>query len=480
MSTIDAFHLPGLDPGDYDGWHAFPAGAGNTVRAPRLTSAGMRRITARLLPAAQRLRRHPVDRVITAIDTVAGRLRTEHDPLRVTALATLPPLTGYSAAMIQLIVDRMAEDWGRPQLERVLRAELEPAGGEKLEPQDPAIQGTPAEGIGSIVERGGQRWVAVAPRVVAHVFAGNVPGVAVTSLVRALLLRAASIGKTAAGEPLLAALFARALAETDPVIGDALAVSYWPGGDEELERIAWASADVIVAYGGARTLDAVRSRAPASTPVLDHGPRLSLGFVAAEALPSADACRALADDVARAVATFDQQGCVSPHAIFVEDGPLGVDALARDLVDALARIEQVLPRGSLTDDEAAAIRAVRSHAEFGQIAGRDITLVSPPDAPFTVVLHGTPDFEPSCLQRTVHVHRTPSIAHALTALQPYRGVLQSAALAGDNSAHAGAIAAAGFTRISTFSRLPWPDPASPHDGRGPLRELLRLVAIELD
>ena len=45
--------------------------------------------------------------------------------------------------------------------------------------------------------RGGGRQAAFGPRLAAHVFSGNVPGVAVTSLVRSLLVKAATLGKTA-------------------------------------------------------------------------------------------------------------------------------------------------------------------------------------------------------------------------------------------------------------------------------------------
>ncbi|MGH7445749.1 MAG: acyl-CoA reductase, partial [Longimicrobiales bacterium] len=172
------------------------------------------------------------------------------------------------------------------------------------------------------------------------------------------------------------------------------------------------------------------------------------------------------------------QGCVSPHAIYVEDAATDPRDFARMIADELAALQQALPRADLTSDEAAAIQAARARAEFGGFAGRATELVSPPDAPFTVVFHGSPDFEASCLLRTVHVHRVASVDDALHALQPHRPLLQSAALAGGNASLHRRIAHAGFTRIASFADMAWPDFAGYHDGRGPLRELLRMVSVE--
>src|SRR5690606_25052412 len=166
------------------------------------------------------------------------------------------------------------------------------------------------------------------------------------------------------GEPLLPALFAQAVAAADPAVAEALAVCYWSGGDTALEDVAFRDSDAIVVYGGEQALGAVRRRAPALTPVLDHGPRLSVGFITRAALTDRDAASRLAADVARAIATFDQQGCVSPHAIFIEAGAGEGEHFPAMLVDALLAIETELPRGPLTADEAAAIRAARTRAEF--------------------------------------------------------------------------------------------------------------------
>jgi len=456
---LRAYHLPGVDDADITEWEERAAGSVR-LRIPRLMPAHVSRMADGLRAAQVRLRHQSVDSIIDVIDRVAHRLLDHGDPLRVAADTALPPLTGYSPAMIEHILDGMAADWRRPALERLVEAEL---GG--------------ADVLDGPVERNGRRVMAVPHPLLLHVFAGNIPGVAVTSLVRSLIVRAASLGKTAQSEPLLPALFAQAVAEEDNTLGDALAVAYWPGGDQAIEAVAFREADAIVAYGGAQAIEGIRHRAPAHTPVLDHGPRLSIGFVAGDALADGTPPERIAHDIARSVATFDQQGCVSPHAVYVEPG-VDAERLGALVVEAMSEVEADLPRGPLTPDEAAAVRETRTRAEFGGFSGRDATLLSPPDAPFTVILHRGVGFEPSCLQRTVHIYDIPSIDQALEVLSAHRPLLQSAAVAGGDVDLLRRIAHSGFTRITTFAHMAWPDPAGPHDGRGPITELVRLVSVE--
>ena len=457
MSNIHAFHLPGLEERDVAAWQEREAGT-LTLRMPLLTIDGMTRCMERLEQAQQALSGMPVSSIIAAVDRVAHRLLDPADEMRQLADRALPPLTGYSPAMCRLIIERMAHDWTRPQLERLVRTEL-----------------GDADVLDGFVERDGRQVMAVGPRITAHVLAGNIPGIGVTSLIRALLVRAASIAKTASGEPLLAPLFAQAITRDEPAIGRALAVTYWPGGNAALERAAFAAADAVIVYGGAQALAGVRAAAPGHARIVDHGPRLSAGFVARSALTDEAAARSLALDVAHAVATFDQQGCVSPHAVFVEDGAaVSPRAFAGMVSAALHALQQDLPRGTLTAGEAAAIRVIRARAEFG--THRE--LISTSDAPFTVILAQEAAFEPSCLQRTLVVHQVPALEDAFRILEPLRSLLQSAALAGDDD-HPAALARIGFTRITSFADIPWPDPAAHHDGRGPLVELLDFVDMRL-
>lgn len=461
---IDAFHLPGLQGFPTTTW---PFGEGKSafeLRIPQLTPALLREQVRVLAIARERSLAHrPVSEIVRVIDRVAARLLDGADPLRQTAERALPAITHYSPAMIGHVLDRMAADWRADRLGALLSAELG-----NLRVLDGFAQ----------VPGGRGRTMAVGPRLAAHVFSGNVPGVAVTSLVRALLVKSASLGKTASGEPLLPALFARAIAEEDAELGACLAVAYWPGGDREMERAALEDADAVIAYGGRGAVESIRAQAPPAARFLAYGPRLSFGVVGRARL-SADAAEEVARAAALDASTFDQQGCVSPHVFYVEEGG-GVSPRewAAMLARAMEAVERQLPRGALSPGEASAIRQLRGEAEFG--AGMEVH-VSATGTAWTVVYDPEPAFEASCLNRVVRVKPVASLADVPALVAKYGEVLQTVGVAAgerETEKIAAALGRLGASRVSPLGEMAWPPPWWHHDGSPPLRALLRWCDLE--
>jgi len=456
---IDAFHLPGLSHVPTT-TRAFGKGEGAfELRVPRLTPALLREQVRALGEARERaLANRPVAEIVEVIDRVAARLLDAADPLRVTAERALPAITHYSPEMIGRVLDRMAADWRADRLRALLFAELGDAG--VLDGWVPA-------------EHGRGRVTAFGPRLAAHVFSGNVPGVAVTSLVRALLVKSAALGKTAAGEPLLPALFARGIAEEDAEIGACLAVTYWAGGDQELERAALEHADAVIVYGGRGAVDAIRAQTPPAARFLAYGPRLSFGVVGRSRL-AAGAAEKVVRAAALDASTFDQQGCVSPHVFYVEaGGEVSPRQWAALLAREMEAVERELPRGALSPGEASAIRQLRGEAEFA--AGVELH-ASEKGTAWTVVHDPDPAFEASCLNRVVRVKPVASLAEVPALVAGYGEVLQTVGIAADG-AEAAELAAElgrlGASRIAPIGEMAWPPPWWHHDGMPPLRALLR-------
>jgi acyl-CoA reductase-like NAD-dependent aldehyde dehydrogenase len=458
--TFHAYRLPvAVDSAELE---TLDAGLRCLYPAPRAEL--LRETMAALRDAGRKLAERPVLEIVAAVDAAAARLADPGDEIRRRASRLIPAATGFSPAMAEWVLDRMAADWREPALRRLLEAEL----------GDAAV-------LDGFVSAGDRRQVrAYGPGLALNVFAGNVPGVAVTSLVRSLLVKAPALAKLASGEPVLPVLFAEALASVDPDLADALAVTYWPGGSDQAESVVLAEVDLVVVYGGEAAVESLRSRAPAGTHLVAHGPRFSAGLVGAAALDG-DLQR-IARDVARAVATFDQHGCVSPHAVWVEDpagrlaGPF-TDALAA----AMAELEVELPRGAVRPDEASLIHQERGSADLRGHAGGGGRVIAGRGTSWTVVLDTEPVFRPSCLNRFVRVHPVPGLDVALNALAPHGEHLQSVAIevepdAREDLAHR--LARIGATRVTTFQRLPWPPAEWHHDGSAPLRELLRWVDLE--
>jgi hypothetical protein len=490
---INAWHLPpDIDTGAPV---TIAEGDGIIVLAPTLTAAAVRLTCERLIEARRQLLELPVSRVIDAIDATARRLTDHRAGVRSDLLRALAVVTGYSPPMAALVLDRMSQDWRAPALDRLLEAEL----------------GGAAAVDGFVRRSAGTRCRAIGANLGLHVFAGNVPGVSVTSIVRALLVRSAVIGKTAAGEPVLAAAFARLLAEQDPVVGACVAVTYWQGGDLELEAAALEKARLVVHYGSADAVASLRARAPAHTRFVEHGPRLSCAVVLAPAAETeaetaaeteaeteaaaehgtsgnpatSDARQSLqhaARDTARAVAVFDQQGCVSPQFVCIIGSSADARAFASQLAMALRQIQLEMPRGRLDAAEAAAARELRTRAEFREIAGENVAMWQGDNLGFTVVHDPVPSFTGSCLNRTVIVYDVPSTEELLTRLATLGPWLQTVGIAGFQRAQAETFTARlgeiGATRVTPIPAMPWPPVTWHHDGTGPLRELVHWIDLE--
>jgi hypothetical protein len=458
---INAFHLP---PGTLADVTLQPVASRDGVRvlAPALTAEHVVHVLNVLADARTRLLALPQARVIDAIDAAARALR--HGRQRQHAVAALAAVTGYSAPMTDVILERMSRDWLADSLHQLLRSEF----------GDPGV-------LDGFVIRGdsGRRVRAVSTDVALHVFSGNVPGIAVTSIVRSLLVRTAVLGKTAAAEPVLAPLFARLLADADAEVGACVAVTWWRGGNTELENAALQRAGMVVHYGGADAIASLRRRAPDHVQFVEHGPRISFVVVQADI---ADLSRS-ARDTADAVAMFDQQGCVSPQLAYVIGGVDAARSFAAGVAARLRELAATLPRASLDVGEATAIRELRTRAEFRAIAGEDVELFDDAGFDWTVVFDSDPRFEGSCLNRTLIVKRVDTLDALITVVRPFRQLLQTVGLAGfegdELAAAAAALAEAGVTRIAPIEAMPWPPMDWHHDGRGPLRELVGWVDLEV-
>jgi len=403
--------------------------------------------------------------VVRVLGKVGSRFLDPNDRLRLAALELLPPTSGLSPQMAEAVLDGMASDWSTDRLEGTLRAEL----------------GGP-EALDGFIERAGGRVRAMPPRLCTQILSGSVPGVGVTALLRSLMIKAPTLLKPGRGDVVLPTLFARALREEDPELADATAVLYWPGGSEEAEEVALGAADVVTVYGDDRTTLSLRARVPVTALFVPYHHRVSFAVVGRGALEAAGVRRA-ACDAAGAVAFFDQRGCVSPQVIYVEEGAeIDPRAFAAELADALGRLEETLPAGTLDTLEASTVHQVRGTAELREASGEGLRVHHGGRAFWTVIYDPAPGFEVSCVGRVVRVKPVNDVLELVARIAPFREHLQTVGVTGCDDrldALAEALAGAGITRVAPLSEVPFPPPWWHHDGRGPLRVLLRWVDLEI-
>jgi len=410
--------------------------------------------------------------VARALGGVGERFLDPSDPLREEALARLPASSGLSAEMATSVLDGMAADWTGPRLGALLESEL---GDASVLDGFVAPPGRP--------EASGARVMAVGPALCVQVVAGGVPGVGVSALIRSLIVKGPTLLKPGRGDDVLPTLFARGLAEADPGLAAALAVVYWRGGSPALEQAALDRADVVTAYGSDATVAHLRSRTPVTARFVPYHHRVSVGIVGRDAL-TRDAVPDTAARVARALALFDQRGCVSPQRIFVEEDREGACArFAKALGAALADLERALPTGALDAASASALHQARGVAELtaGDAGGR---ILHGGPVPWTVVLESASEGARASFPSVGRVARLWPVADVdavpalLAPLAPHLQTVGVAGLGARLEALARVLGGLGAVRVAPFATVPFPPPWWHHDGRGPLRDLVRFVDLE--
>lgn len=474
QTATEPWLLPGIASDAIIEWYTLPGVAldGAPLRFPRLEPRDMHRIMDRMLVARRIYLAGATTRdLIDLVHVARDRWLDYDDPFRAEADRILPAVTAYAPAMVRRGLDDYLSIFKRDNLKALVRAELGDLD---------ILDGFRERRLVSGKSR------AYGPEITTHVFSGNVPGLAAQSIVMALLLKSASFGKLASGEPVFAALFARSLIALEPRLADCFAVTWWPGGEAiDTQAAAFARSGAVIAYGSEAAVTAVQQQVPASARFLGYGHRLSFGLIGREALTDARQARHLAARAAYDVAKFDQQGCVSPHLFYVEEGGA---VTPRDWASLLAgeleRLGHNMPRGTLTAAENASVAAFRRDAEFRSSLDPDaVELFTTPAESngATVVFDADPAFAPTCLNRTVIVKPITDAAAIVALLQPVRAFLQTAALAlapARRDALADALGAAGVTRICPVGKMPDPDPAWHHDGRFNLLDLVRFTDLE--
>ena len=462
-----AGHLPGLQAHEIQ-WQTLTfTRPGDTleVAVPVLDDAQTVALANRVKAASRSyLKTLPVTQIVAVVDQAIARLLDPQDPYRQRMNRLLPWVTGYDDDMVRLELTGYLKTFRQPQLQRFL---VEDFGNPLLlDAFQPRAKGGFSKAFGV--------------DLAVHVWAGNVPGLPLWSMISGLLVKSGSIGKVASAEPLMAGWFAQLLAEIDPKLADCLAVVWWRGGDTEREKSTFAQADLVLAYGGNATLAHLRHQVPATTRFLPFGHKLSLGMVSACALDARKALKT-AQLAALDVMRYDQQGCYSPQVFYVErGGKVSPEVFARYLAHELACLETKYPRRTLDLSEAASLAAWRQTEELKALAEPRAVVLG--QGAWTVVYRDAPQaLAPSALNRTVTVVAVDHLDQVMPLLAPHRAFLQTVGVAAaprELFALAEALGKAGVTRICALGHMTSPEAGWHHDGRFSLLDLTQMVDIE--
>ncbi|HLH53109.1 MAG TPA: acyl-CoA reductase [Verrucomicrobiae bacterium] len=403
-----------------------------------------------------------------AIVEVLSRLAKDWlDPefsFRKLALSEGPAATGFSRGTIATGLDRHFKRLTPEGFQALIEQDLGKA--ERLD----HFTSTTHE------QQGNRASLATGPELIAHVAAGNLPNPTLTSIVLGLLVRSAQFVKCASGASLLPRLFAHSLYEIERKFGACLEIAEWKGGNDPLERTLFEAADCVTATGSDESLAGVRCNVPGKVRFLGFGSRVSFGYVAHEMLTGVH-LRRVVERVAADVAAWDQQGCLSPHVIYVQArGTVPGEKFAEMLADQLAEHELREPRGPVKLETSAHIASRRSIYELRAASSPDTRLwCSKESTAWTVVYESDPRFQISCLNRFVYVKEVKDFTEALQAADVVRGRVSTIGLAvPEHTIQTLCVEAArwGATRICPLGQMQDPPLAWRHDGAPALATLI--------
>jgi hypothetical protein len=467
-----AGYLPGFSADEVE-WQTLAFGrAGDRleVAVPVLNEVQITQLAERVRVAGRSyLKTLSVAQITIIIDRAIARLLDRDDPWRQKAERLLPLVTGYDAEMVRLGLTSYLKTFRRPELQKFLAEDFANPG--VLDEFQPIPKGGFAKAFG--------------PDLLLHIWAGNVPGLPLWSLISGLLVKASTVGKLPSAEPLFAGWFAQLLVEIDPKLADCLAIVWWKGGDETQEQAWLKQADVVVAYGGNRSLEAIRRRVPITTRYLPYGHKISFGMVSRTALDPQKAWF-VAHQAAYDVVRYDQQGCYSPHLFFVErGGRVSPQEFAGYLANELACFERKFPRRPLSIEEAGSVAAWRNAEEMRSFAQPNRELMGDAMGAWSVAYVDADDdgegLAPTGLNRTIKVIALDRLEDALPRIAPLQAFLQTVGIAGTPEELfqlAGLLGQAGVTRICALGNMTAPEAGWHHDGRFNLLDLVAMTEIE--
>lgn len=402
--------------------------------------------------------------VIAALTSAAQSWLSPSSPWRAQAVEQAPAVTGFSPAMVNEAIDRVfgavtAESLGvlldRELGDRRVLDEFRPHG----------LAQARASGVPLIM----------------HLLAGNVPPPGIHSILCGLLIRSGNLVRMSQRDTVFPRLFVESVRAVDADLAACVEVLEWPREDAALTQAALARADAVVAHGDDSTIAALRRMSPAAAAFVGYGQKVSFAYVCRDAM-TVEQLPVVAAAAAEDVSVYDQQGCLSPHVIYVEErGALGPRKFAAALAEAMGAFHARIPRGTLAVEEAAAVNMMRSGYEFRAASDRRVAVwASPQPNDWAVIYEDNPAFEPSCLNRVVFVKPTDGVSRVLDGIHRFAARISTVGLAPASermTEFAKHLTALGVHRVCPIGQMQRPPLWWFHDGKPNLAALVRWTEL---
>jgi hypothetical protein len=423
-----------------------------------VTAREIQELLAELREAGVKLRRRPARETLAALARVLDLWASSDSIWRKRLEAELPGATGFTPENVREGLARGLAAWRGEALLALARAEL----------GDPSRQ----DGAHASMLSGFD--------TTAVVLAGSIPQPSLLALLAPLALRSPVLVKPASRDPVTASLVAESIAEVDPELGRCIAIARFGSQDLDCLR-ALLAADCVAATGSDASIAALAALVLPPRRLVASGHRLSVAVLGPESLRGAP-LDAAAGALALDVALWDQQGCLSPLAVYAVGGDGDApDRLAEALSRALVALELRLPRGAPDAASGARFRHECEGAELRAAAGSGVRLLGGVADRHAVVREADAAPRPAPLNRFLRVHPVENPERLLSALRPFSAHLAGVAIAGFGASRDGVVrglADLGASRLCRPGELQSPPLAWRHEGRPVLLPLARFTDRE--
>lgn len=435
------------------------------IMTPEVLSTVLDEIKAKRKEYLQQVR---TSEIVEIIDKAVQRWLNPAYEKRQLAEEWLPIITGYDQEMIHLFISKYLRNFRQEKLLRMIDQDFpNPLVLDEFRPRT-----------------AGGLYRAYGPELITHIFSGNVPALPLWSMISGILLKSATLGKVSSAEPLFPVLFAQTLAEIEPRLAQTIAIAWWKGGEEKLEEVSYEQSEAVIAYGSAKTIENIARNVPAHVRFYPHGHKVSFGVITNECLEGTKAWET-AHLAAHDASWFDQQGCLSAHLFFVEQGgKISARDFAHMLAQEMANFERKMPRAPLSVEENQAILQARSQVEFRSFDDKKVELLaSEQGTSWTVIYQEGEDlkFPFSVLNRVIRVLPIHSVEDIGKRVTDMKHLIQTVGVASTPQKFRHLINLLGewgVNRICSLGEMPSPEPGWHHDGRLNLADMVRWCDVE--
>jgi hypothetical protein len=317
------------------------------------------------------------------------------------------------------------------------------------------------------------------PQVVFHNLAGNLFISGWETITHATLLGAASMIRCSELDWVFPGVWAHALSVANPDMPKIVAVCEWSSSDTARFQAAVGESDAIVGFGSDDSVQALRKLVPWNKPFAGHGSTISFSLVTAEDLRN-NPVEWLAEGIAYDFAAYDQQGCLSPRALFVEDRhPRDVDRVVDALYAAAKHINKNLPRATMTLEDRAAQARKRDEVLLDAACGGSSRRVSGDQDPFLITVKPVELFGLGPVNRYFDVYLYKQLDQVEMVLLPFKGHISTLGVADPRRPPMELLNAVEIKRVCELGSMQIPPLSWCLDGLRPLQKMFRHQTVQL-